>query len=104
MLSDRIVSARVQGESLGSERRKRVPVLGWVPEDPDNVVGGVIDFDQEVLTARNDDGFIGGIVGTCVEMKPIHARANKLSRIIAMVLHVGCENIRHIKHLSWRLS
>src|ERR1700731_289178 len=89
-----------QSQRISPERRKLIPLLGWVAENPFNGVRVVVDANDEILTAGDDQRIIGFAIGIGVHMKPISGSGfNKLSGIIAAGGHSSADNVGQIPHL-----
>ena len=84
VLTDRRQAAGREGERISPQRRKPVPLFGRISEDPLNRSCLIVEADEKIFTARNDQRVIGSIVGNGVVMKPIGWRMiNELGGIVS---------------------
>src|SRR5262249_50298051 len=64
-----------------------------VTEDPDRRPGRVVELDDEVLAAGDDDAVVTRVVGRGVDMEPVDTGAHEERRVVAGSRHVRREQI-----------
>ena len=101
MLPDRGQAAGRKRERKPPQRLESVPLFGWISEDPLYRTCFIIDANQKILPARNNNRVIRPIVSHGVVMEPVVWRlVNKLIRIISSGPHGGADNIGQVPRLQ----
>src|SRR4029077_16159117 len=95
--------AGAEGERKLSQRRELVPLFGWISQNPFDPPCVVIDANNKVFPAGNDQGIIRAIVISGIVMEPISwRRINELTGIISSGPHGCADNICQIPCLQQR--
>ena len=90
MLADRRQAAGRKRERKPPQRRKSVPLFGWISQDPLYRTCFIIDADEKIFPARNDNRVVRPIVS--------HGRCYGTSRL-ASGKQTGWD---HLLQPSWR--
>src|SRR5205823_6812091 len=97
MLPDRRECAALWNQRVLPQGRKLKPFFVRVAEDPFNRASLIIDTDDEVLAARNDERVVLGTISYGVIVEPIvRCRVNELSRIIPPGNHGRPDDVRQL--------
>src|SRR4029077_17738026 len=101
MLPDRREAAGCKRERKPPQRLELVPLFGWISEDPLDRACVIIDADEKIFPARNNNRVIRPIVSHGVVMEPVVWRlVNKLTRIIASGPHGRADNSGQVPSLQ----
>src|SRR5262245_4176839 len=101
MLPDRWQAAGCYCERKSPERWKLVPLFRRVTQDPLDSTCFIIEANEEILAARNDQGVVRPVVRGAVDMKPIdRPRGNKVAGIVPPGSHSRAANRGHVPSLQ----
>src|SRR4029078_13677729 len=99
MLPYRGQAARGKSERKAAQRWELVPLFGWISENPFDRACIVIEGDDKVFSAGNDQRIIRAIVMGGVVMEPVGwRRINELAGIISSSDHCCADNVGQV---SW---
>ena len=97
MLPDGRQGIRAERQRIPPQRWKLIPLLGRVAEDPFDRAGAVIEGDDEIFPAGNDERIVAGPIACRVVMKPIiRRRMDKLTWVIAASGHRVADDLGEI--------
>ena len=101
MLPDRGQAAGRKRERKSPQRRKLVPLFGRISQDPLYRTCFIIDANEKIFPARNDQRVVRPIVSHGVVMEPVVWRwVNKLAGIISSGPHGGADDVGQVPRLQ----
>src|SRR4051812_12495727 len=101
MLADGSQTSLRHRERIFCQRRELVPLLRLVAEDPFNRICVVIEANDKVFPARDEDGVVRTIIGDSVAVEPIpRKRKDKLTGVITAGDHGLADDFREVPALE----
>ncbi len=92
MLADRRLARRQSQRQRAQRGVVDIPVLGGVAEQPFDVTGLVVELDDEVLAAGDEQRVVGRHVDGGIHVEPVDAVADEVRGIVAAGLHCRTED------------